>query len=127
VAERSANATGRQRFGLLVSSTLLVATGAVSYFAVRGANPPLPRADEAATATTLAVGEVEIPPGPHREVFQAQCVICHSAVLPLGQPVLTHKQWTEVVHKMASAYGAPITPGDEAHIVEYMTAIQAGH
>jgi hypothetical protein len=125
VSEPSANATGRQRFGLLFSGTLLLATSAAAYFAVRGANPIVPAADETIPTTTTTVGEVEIPPGPHREVFQTQCVICHSAVLPLGQPVLSHKQWTEVVHKMAAAYGAPITPDDEAHIVEYMTAVQA--
>jgi hypothetical protein len=125
VAESNVNVMSRQRFGLLFSATLLVAGGAAAYFSIRAQVPDASRPDETIPTTTMTVGEVEIPPGPHREVFQANCVICHSAVLPLGQPVLTQKQWGDVVHKMADAYGAPINKDDEARIVEYMMVVQA--
>jgi hypothetical protein len=125
VAESNANATGRQRFGLLLSGTLLLASGAASYYAVRGSWPISLRSDEAPPTATMTFGEVVIPPGPHREAFQTNCVICHSPLLPLNQPTITQKQWTEVVHKMVSAYGAPMTPDDETHVVEYLTAVQA--
>jgi hypothetical protein len=125
VAESNANATGRQRFGLLLSGALLLAAGAAACFAVRGSWPISLRSDEAPATAAAVVGEIDIPPGPHREAFQTNCVICHSPLLPLNQPTVTQKQWTEVVHKMVSAYGAPMTPDDESHVVEYLTAVQA--
>ena len=118
-------ATGRQRFGLLLSSAVLLAAGAAAYFSVRGSGPISLAPSEAPPATAMADDEVEIPPGPHREAFQTNCVICHSPLLPLNQPTLAQNQWTEVVRKMVSAYGAPMTPDDEAHVVEYLTAVQA--
>ena len=54
--------------------------------------------------------------------FQTSCVICHSARLPLSQPPFPREKWVEVVHKMVDAYGAPMTPEEESHVVDYLLA-----
>jgi hypothetical protein len=37
-----------------------------------------------------------------------------------NQPAFPRGKWTEVVHKMVTAYGAPIAPVQEAEIVDYL-------
>ncbi|MCE9562962.1 MAG: hypothetical protein K8U57_13040 [Planctomycetes bacterium] len=104
---------------------LLAMAGVASYFGVRAAWTPDARPDGPAAASAPAmVDEVELPPGPHRDEFQRTCVLCHSPRLALNQPTLTREKWGETVHKMVSAYGAPLTPDGEAQIVEYLVAAQ---
>jgi hypothetical protein len=69
------------------------------------ATPAAPSGEEADPAW-----DIELPEGPHRDEFQTSCLICHSARLPLGQPRFGRERWTEIVHKMVAAYGAPVTP-----------------
>jgi hypothetical protein len=38
----------------------------------------------------------------------------------LNQPLLSKETWEEVVHKMVTAYKAPISSDDEKRIVEYL-------
>ena len=64
----------------------------------------------------------EMPPGPGHQQFVTQCVVCHSSRYVLNQPVFPRKTWTAEVHKMVKAYGAPITPGDEKDIVDYLVS-----
>jgi hypothetical protein len=45
---------------------------------------------------------------------------CHSADHILNQPLLSKEKWEEVVHKMVTAYKAPISPDDEKQIVDYL-------
>lgn len=71
----------------------------------------------------LPVEEAYLPAGPHREEFAAVCRLCHSPRFPLSQPAFSEKKWTEVVHKMAVVYKAPISPEQEQHIVLYLTTV----
>ena len=122
-----ADASHRQRFGLIVSVALALIAAAVSYFGTRDAwvaadSRPT---DEPGAVSAVAAGaawDIELPEGPHRDEFQTSCLICHSARLPLGQPPFGRQKWVEIVHKMAAVYGAPMTPDDELRVVEYMLA-----
>jgi cytochrome c5 len=66
----------------------------------------------------------DLPPGPHRTAFESSCTICHSTRLVVNQPPFPQKKWAEEVHKMVTAYGAPIAPDEEPHIVEYLMTVR---
>ncbi len=122
--ESNANPPGRQKFALILTAALLAAAGVASYFGVR-AWWTADRSAESGASSPAEPVEVEIPPGPHRAEFQAACVTCHSPRLALNQPPLAREKWAETVHKMVSAYGAPLTPADEARVVEYLAAVKS--
>lgn len=115
----------RQRFSLVLASSLLGIAAAVSFFAIGDHWTLSQRPDESASATSVALPEeVVVPLGPHRGEFQTSCVICHSPRLALTQPNLPEEKWVEIVHKMVAAYGAPVTKDDEHRIVTYMMEAQ---
>jgi mono/diheme cytochrome c family protein len=64
----------------------------------------------------------DLPPGPGRDTFATQCVICHSPRYVVNQPAFPRKVWTVVVHKMVKGYGAPIDPEQEKVIVNYLVS-----
>lgn len=133
----TASAVRRQRIGLTLTVVVgLFATG-VSYVGTRDTWVSVaPPADETGTQAkaepkagvaldSLAADpawDIELPVGPHRDEFQASCLICHSARLPLNQPQFGREKWAEIVHKMAAVYGAPLNADDEARVVEYLLA-----
>jgi hypothetical protein len=118
--------------GVLVWTLLVgAATTWVALDALRG-RPQLPPAEvvEPAEAPSseqpfvLPHDPPDLPPGPHREAFETSCTICHSTRLVVNQPPFPRKKWTEEVHKMVTAYGAPIAPDEEPRIVEYLMALR---
>ncbi|WP_263368063.1 hypothetical protein [Edaphobacter bradus] len=70
----------------------------------------------------LEYHQPDLPPGPGHDVFATQCVICHSPRYVVNQPVFPRKVWTTEVHKMVKSYGAPIDPGQEKEIVNYLVS-----
>jgi cytochrome c5 len=58
--------------------------------------------------------------GDGADAINNNCLACHSADHVLNQPLLSKQTWEEVVHKMVTAYKAPISPDDEKQIVEYL-------
>jgi mono/diheme cytochrome c family protein len=115
----------RQRYGLIATAALGLLAGGVSLLGTRDSWPSgASRSPEDASAADTVVEEPTLPLGPHRTRFQASCVICHSARLPLSQPDLHREKWVEIVHKMVAAYGAPLTPEEEVQIVDYLLAVQ---
>lgn len=64
------------------------------------------------------------PDGPGADVIDTDCLICHSADHVLNQPSLTKEAWEEVVHKMITAYKAPVSLKDASVIVDYLTRIK---
>jgi sulfite dehydrogenase (cytochrome) subunit B len=68
----------------------------------------------------LQYHQPDLPPGPGRDQFATQCVICHSPRYIINQPIFPRKTWTAEVHKMVAAYGAMITPDQEEEIVNYL-------
>jgi hypothetical protein len=121
------DATHRQRFGLILAVGLGLIAAGVSYLGTRAAWVTADRNPDAEVVATSGVAtdpawEIELPEGPHRADFQTSCLICHSARLPLSQPPFPREKWVEVVHKMVDAYGAPMTPEEESHVVDYLLA-----
>jgi hypothetical protein len=45
----------------------------------------------------------------------------------MNQPLLSEEGWKEVVHKMVTAYRAPIAPEDEKLIVDYLDRVKSTH
>ena len=62
------------------------------------------------------------PGGASADAINANCVTCHSAGMVLNQPALSRADWTAEVHKMARVYKAPVSPGDQAAIIDYLAA-----
>jgi hypothetical protein len=79
-----------------------------------------------ATDIALKSTKVEYPtsdamfPGEGADAINNNCLACHSADHVMNQPLLSEEGWKEVVHKMVTAYKAPITPDDEKLIVDYL-------
>lgn len=124
-----ADATHRQRFGLILALGLgLIATG-ISYVGTRDAWVTAGRRPvEGVVATSREAADpawdIEMPEGPHRDEFQTSCLICHSGRLPFSQPTFRREKWVEIVHKMVDAYGAPLTPEEESQVVDYLLAVR---
>jgi hypothetical protein len=59
-------------------------------------------------------------PGPGADAINNNCLSCHSAGMVLNQPALSKDAWTAEVHKMITAYKAPIDPGDVDAIIAYL-------
>jgi len=125
MSDDARGAARRQRLGLIVLAVLALFAGGFSFWGTRDSwqTLALPGAAGSAGGDT-PIDEMALPSATHQAEFHAACVICHSARLPLTQPELSREKWTEIVHKMAAAYGAPVTPEEEAQIVEYLLAIQ---
>jgi hypothetical protein len=65
-----------------------------------------------------------LPAGLHQNVFDVNCIACHSTRLVLTQPNFPEKTWAETVHKMVDKYGAKLTPEMEKQVVEYLVAVK---
>ncbi len=64
-------------------------------------------------------------PGPGADAINNNCLACHSADHVMNQPLLSEEGWKEVVHKMVTAYKAPIAPNDEKLIVDYLVRVKS--
>ena len=122
-----ADATRRQRFGLVLTAALGLIAALVCYLGIQDTWIVVDRRPDREVAATPAVAvdpawDIELPEGPNRDEFQTSCLICHSARLPLGQPPFGREKWAEVVHKMAAVYGAPINSEEESRVVDYLLA-----
>jgi hypothetical protein len=120
-----ADAIYRQRFGLILAVGVSLIAAGISYVGTRDTWVTADRRPDSEVEATSSAAldpawDLELPEGPHRADFQTSCLICHSARLPLSQPPFRREKWAEVVHKMVDAYGAPMTPEDESHVVDYL-------
>ena len=62
--------------------------------------------------------------GPNKEIYQKNCLICHTARYVSMQPHFSKTVWQNEVKKMVDAYGAAIPEADQALIVEYLVAVK---
>ena len=68
-------------------------------------------------------GPVPLREGPGKELVVAHCAMCHSLdYIPMNSPFLDRKGWEGSVGKMVKVMGAPISPEDQARIVDYLVA-----
>lgn len=72
----------------------------------------------------LPTGDRAFPGGDKASVINNNCVTCHSAGMVLNQPALTKAEWAGEVHKMANVYKAPVSPEDQAAIIDYLAEIK---
>ena len=107
---------------------MVVAAAAVALIglgsAMTSAEPPQPKGNPVHTIELPYEEPPVVPDGPNKAAFTAYCRLCHSPRLVLTQPRLTDKQWTAVVKKMVTTFGAPIPPEEEAPLVAYLTAVR---
>jgi len=66
----------------------------------------------------------EIIQGPNVQVYEKDCLICHTARYVSMQPRFSKAVWQSEVKKMVDAYGAPVSEADQALIVEYLVAVK---
>jgi cytochrome c553 len=62
----------------------------------------------------------QFPGGAEADAINNNCLACHSADMVLNQPPLPRATWEAEVHKMISAYKAPVDDADVAPIVAYL-------
>jgi mono/diheme cytochrome c family protein len=88
-------------------------------------------ADTRTVTIVLPHDEPTFPEGPGRQQFLTSCVVCHSPRYISMQPHFSRQVWASEVHKMVTAYGAHVTPEEEARILTYIMTIRgagtAGH
>lgn len=66
----------------------------------------------------------DMPAGPNKDVYLANCVTCHTQEYVLMQPNFSRKVWTAEVEKMKKSYGAPIDDAKMPQIVEYLLSFR---
>lgn len=66
----------------------------------------------------------EMPAGPNKDLYLANCVTCHSQYYVLMQPPFSRKIWTAEVEKMKKTYGAMIDDKAMPPIVDYLYTIR---
>jgi hypothetical protein len=96
-------------FGLGLAALALVAAGPVSI--------ELPVAD-------AMFGDIA--GGPSADAINNNCLACHSTEMVMTQPRLTPAEWAAEVSKMRSVYKAPVAAEDDAAIIAWLVAMQAG-
>ncbi|WP_426438747.1 hypothetical protein [Bradyrhizobium genosp. P] len=62
------------------------------------------------------------PGGAAADAINNNCLACHSADMVLNQPALPKATWEAEVHKMISAYKAPVGEADVPAIVDYLAS-----
>ncbi|HTV65249.1 MAG TPA: hypothetical protein VMD98_06570 [Bryocella sp.] len=66
----------------------------------------------------------EVPKGPNEQIYERNCLICHSVRYVTTQPGFSRVTWEKEVKKMVDSYGAPISEADQRKIVEYLVAVR---
>jgi hypothetical protein len=124
--ERSMTPSGRRlRVGVLLALALPTVAAVVTCSGPAEGKAPVPFGfGSRVVSITLPYEEPDLPPGPHLREFQIACTSCHSTRLALLQPAFPKAKWEAEVKKMVDAFGAPLTREDQAHAVEYLTAVR---
>jgi len=92
--------------------------------AAQQASPNSAAASNDVHSISLPQYSPDLPPGPGRDAFRNNCLICHSARYVTMQPHFSKQVWTNEVQKMITAYGASIAPKDKDAIVDYLVSIR---
>lgn len=112
-----------QRVGALTTLALAATSVAGQPQAPEGSKP-------AATASgkveriTLPNYSGEVPKGPNVQVYEKDCLLCHSARYVTMQPGFSRSTWEKEVKKMVDAYGAAVPDVDQTKIVDYLVAVR---
>jgi cytochrome c5 len=67
---------------------------------------------------------VNLPYAEGEELFQANCITCHTLRYIEMQPNFSEKAWTKIVDKMVKSFGAPISDSAAKVIVKYLVSVK---
>ncbi len=65
---------------------------------------------------------ISFQPGPGSDLASRYCLMCHSAEYVYMQPPHPHEQWMEIVGKMKTSFGCPISNEDMAPLADYLVS-----
>ena len=105
---------------ILATASLLAALGQAAPALAEAASAPAAPMTFRSEKVELPTGDRAFPGGDKATAINNNCVTCHSAGMVLNQPVLTKGEWAGEVHKMANVYKAPVSPEDQAAIIDYL-------
>jgi hypothetical protein len=113
----------------IATLTVILAAGTAFALPVTRAQTPAqaqPEITFKSVSVDLPTGERMFPGGKEAEAINNNCLACHSAGMVLNQPVLSEATWDAEVHKMISAYKAPVAAEDVPAIVAYLASTKGG-
>jgi mono/diheme cytochrome c family protein len=85
---------------------------------------PATVADGVYTITLPPIAPPEMADGPQKDLYTANCILCHTPRYVSMQPAFPRKTWQAEVEKMKKVYGAPIADDQIPHIVDYLVSIR---
>jgi cytochrome c5 len=115
---KSASVIATAVVGLTVSLAVLAQQPAT------GSSKPAKAAAGQVHSIELPQYSPEIAQGPNLQVYEKDCLLCHTARYVSMQPRFSKAVWQAEVKKMVDVYGAPIAEADQALIVEYLVAVK---
>jgi mono/diheme cytochrome c family protein len=62
--------------------------------------------------------------GKGEELFNSNCITCHSLRYIDMQPQFSRKTWQKIVDKMVKNFGAPISDSSANEIVDYLVLVK---
>jgi len=68
--------------------------------------------------------QINLPDSAGKDIFEANCLTCHSSAYIQMQPNFSRKTWEKTVEKMKKNYGAPMDSVSAVKIVNYLMAIK---
>lgn len=75
---------------------------------------------EPTSILTLPADPISYQPGPGSDLASRYCLMCHSAEYVYTQPPHSREHWMEIVNKMKTTFGCPISNEDMALLVDYL-------
>jgi mono/diheme cytochrome c family protein len=110
------------RFAVAVVALALL-TVAPHLWAQNPEHSAAPEARWGKVVVKLPASMSRFPEGEGAEIANSQCLICHSALMVLSQPVQTSSQWRATINKMRTAYGAPLAAGQVDALAAYLSRL----
>jgi len=80
--------------------------------------------DGVRTITLPPIAPPDLPDGPQKDTYTANCMLCHTPRYVSMQPAFPRKTWQAEVEKMKKVYGAPIADDQIPKIVDYLVSIR---
>ncbi|HSF10064.1 MAG TPA: cytochrome c [Nitrospirales bacterium] len=75
---------------------------------------------EPVSILTLPADPISFQPGPGSDLASRYCLMCHSAEYVYTQPPHPREHWMEIVNKMQTTFGCPISNEDMAPLIDYL-------
>jgi hypothetical protein len=70
---------------------------------------------------TAAAQQIELPPGPNREVVSHECQACHDLGMVVAAAGMNREGWNSTIEEMIS-YGMHVDQEDRTKILDYLSS-----